>query len=92
MSIEAMYPSRRQARSHNPLFERKLRRQRFCLMLVLAALGLGLLAIQFIPLQAHANAVEGETTIAAPVVVQAVPAPVKHVRQIRIYEAPTPAK
>ncbi len=87
MSIEAMYPSRRQGHSQNPLFARELRRQRFGLMLILAALGLGLLLLQLLPITAHAD----NTTMPAPAAatierVKAETPAAKLVRQIQIYQ------
>jgi hypothetical protein len=87
MSIEIMYPSRRQSRSHNPLFARAQRRQKLALMLVMAALGLGLLLLQLVPVTAHADdaAVQAKpaTETAAPSKPEA---PRRTVRQIKIYE------
>lgn len=84
MSIEAMYPSRKQSRAQNPLFARKLHRQRLALMIVLTCLGLGLVLLQLVPI--HANAASAEVNsahIAAPIKPAA---PVsKPVRLIQIY-------
>lgn len=89
MSIEAMYPSRTQPRSQNPLFAHALRRQRLCLMLVLATIGFGLLLLQLFPVTAHADA--RQTSAAEPASIQPVKAETpngKTVRMIQIYDVP----
>jgi|GEM_PF-5238749 len=84
MSIEVMYPSRRQRRSRNPLLARELRRQKLIFMVVMFTLGLGLLLAQIFPVTARAD----NSPVAAQPVVQAIKigAPARaSVRQIPIY-------
>jgi hypothetical protein len=84
MSIEVIYPSRRQHRSQNPLFEREQRRRKLILMLIMAVFELGLLLVQLFPVTAHAD----NAPVPAQQVVEAAAkeAPVsKPVRQIQIY-------
>ncbi len=92
MSIEAMYPSRKQSRAQNPLFARAFRRQRLALMLILATIGFGLLLLQLFPMTAHADARQVQAPVAQ-VAVPAAAAPIKlqtqdgkPVRQIQIYQ------
>jgi hypothetical protein len=86
MSIEAMYPSRHQSRSRNPLFARKYRRQRVGAMLALCALGLGLLLLQIVPFHANAASVEVKSApVAAVAPVKTVNPVSKTIRQIQIY-------
>lgn len=94
MSIEIMYPSRTQSRAQNPLFAREFRRQKLCVMLALAAIGLGLLLVQFVPITAHADdAAHPAQPAAATTPIQTVPIQAdlpagKTVRQIQIYATP----
>jgi hypothetical protein len=76
MAIEALYPSRRQSKRHNPLFVRERRRKR---IITLFALGFGLFCVaglRFPPGPAQASAVAHR--------VMAQAAPVTPKRQIRI--------
>jgi hypothetical protein len=98
MSIEAMYPSRSQSRSQNPLFARAFRRRKLCLMLILASIGIGLLVLQLFPMTAHADvtaqaAAEVPAPLKAPAAVAVEPiktnaASGKPVRMIQIYDVP----
>ncbi len=87
MSIEAMYPSRNQSRTQNPLFAREFRRQRLVLMLILATIGFGLLLLQLFPMTAHAD---GRPVLAtAPAAMEPIKLQTqdgKPVRQIQIYQ------
>ncbi len=87
MSIEIMYPSRRQPRSQNPLFARAQRRQKLALMLIMAALGIGLLLLQLVPVKAHADGATLQPQPAGAIAAPSKPAMLtKAVRQIKIYE------
>lgn len=56
MAIEALYPSRRQSRRHNPLFARERRMRRLGLCLILAAGLTGAIALRSGPAGAAAEA------------------------------------
>jgi hypothetical protein len=88
MSIEAMYPSRSQSRSQNPLFARAFRRQRLAFMVILALIGFGLLLLQLFPMTAHADGAAGHAIAAAVQPVKAETANGKPVRMIQIYAIP----
>lgn len=89
MSIEVMYPSRSQSRAQNPLFAREIRRRKLCFMLAFAAISLGLLLLQLVPMTAHADGAAFQSqpaAITSPV--KAEPAAGKTVRQIQLYDIP----
>ncbi len=88
MSIEAMYPSRTQPRSQNPLFARAFRRQRLCLMLILATIGFGLLLLQLFPMTAHADARQMSADPASILPIKTEAPNGKAVRMIQIYDVP----
>jgi len=91
MSIEAMYPSRCQSRSQNPLFWRTLRRKHVALMLAAISAGMCLTLLQLIPVTAHADAKTAAATqpaipTASPIA-PAAPQTGRTIRQIQIYSA-----
>jgi hypothetical protein len=84
MTIEALFPSRRQSQRHNPLFARERRRKR---LLSLLALGFGLfcfVGLRIPPGPAQASSVSLHR------IAQAAPAaPKRKVRIIQIYKIPS---
>jgi hypothetical protein len=91
MAVQTVYPSQQQSKSNNPLFARELRRQRLGFMALLIMLGLGLLALQLLPLAARADnpaALEQPAIhMKAPVMQTAQLS--KPVRQIKLYNLPS---
>ncbi len=55
MAIEALYPSRRQSRRHNPLFQRERRARRMGVALILSFCLLGFYALRLGPSDAAAQ-------------------------------------
>jgi hypothetical protein len=86
MSIEALYPSRKQSQRHNPLFARERRLQCFGVIL-----GIGISVIGFLGLRIGLSATTAEAMGIDNGTVQissALPAAHKHIRVIPLFKIP----
>lgn len=82
MAIEALYPSRRQSKRHNPLFARERRRKR---IMTFCALGFGLFCmagLRFPPGPAHAGFIAHRTHMVSAT-------PKRQIRIIPLYNIPS---
>ncbi len=83
MSIEALYPSRRQPRAANPLFARQIRRRRRVALAAAISMIGGFAALQLLPAPEGA-VVEGRSAAVPAPAASAAPAPVQAQKPVRV--------